>query len=83
LNKCDSLPGEIRKALNCPQKQRQKSNGYLKVFDRATRVTHLVPALLGGGGIIGGAERYAFEFRYIARVKPPMAHDRLDGAGHL
>src|SRR5947209_17561523 len=34
-------------------------------------VTHLVPALFGAGGIVGGAERYALEFaRHMARSVP-------------
>jgi glycosyltransferase involved in cell wall biosynthesis len=40
-------------------------------MNRAPRVTHLVPALFGGEGIIGGAERYAYELaRHMAHVTP-------------
>jgi len=35
------------------------------------RVVHMVPALFGPGGIVGGAERYALELaRYMADVTP-------------
>ena len=35
------------------------------------RVVHVVPALFGEGGIVGGAERYAFELaRHMADVVP-------------
>jgi glycosyltransferase involved in cell wall biosynthesis len=35
------------------------------------RVTHLVPALFGRGGVFGGGERYAFELaRHMAREVP-------------
>jgi glycosyltransferase involved in cell wall biosynthesis len=35
------------------------------------RVLHIVPALFGPAGIVGGAERYAFELaRHMARVTP-------------
>jgi glycosyltransferase involved in cell wall biosynthesis len=35
------------------------------------RVVHIVPALFGARGVVGGAERYAFELaRYMARVTP-------------
>lgn len=40
--------------------------------DRATRVVHIVPALFdSNGGVIGGAERYAFELaRHMASETP-------------
>jgi glycosyltransferase involved in cell wall biosynthesis len=35
------------------------------------RVVHIVPALFGPGGVVGGAERYAFELaRHMARLTP-------------
>jgi len=35
------------------------------------RVLHIVPALFGAQGVVGGAERYAFELaRHMARVTP-------------
>jgi glycosyltransferase involved in cell wall biosynthesis len=35
------------------------------------RVVHIVPALFGAEGVVGGAERYAFELaRHMARVTP-------------
>lgn len=35
------------------------------------RITHVVPALFGSGGVFGGAERYAFELsRHMSRVTP-------------
>jgi glycosyltransferase involved in cell wall biosynthesis len=35
------------------------------------RVLHIVPALFGAHGVVGGAERYAFELaRHMARVTP-------------
>jgi glycosyltransferase involved in cell wall biosynthesis len=35
------------------------------------RVVHIVPALFGAQGVVGGAERYAFELaRHMARVTP-------------
>lgn len=37
----------------------------------APRVLHLVPALFGSGGVVGGAERYAFELaRHMAEQVP-------------
>lgn len=36
-----------------------------------TRVVHVVPALFGPGGVVGGAERYALELaRHMAQVVP-------------
>lgn len=51
------------------------------------RVLHLVPALFGGGGVIGGAERYAFELaRHMAGEVPTRlltfgepAGEKVDG----
>ena len=37
----------------------------------APRVVHLVPALFGGDGTVGGAERYALELaRHMAEIVP-------------
>ena len=53
------------------------------------RVVHLVPALFGKGGIVGGAERYAFELaRAMADVVPTTlvtfgGADADDAAGPL
>ena len=39
--------------------------------DRQPRILHIVPALFGSKGILGGAERYALELaRYMADVAP-------------
>jgi glycosyltransferase involved in cell wall biosynthesis len=36
-----------------------------------SKILHIVPALFGGGGIVGGAERYALELaRHMAEVAP-------------
>jgi glycosyltransferase involved in cell wall biosynthesis len=38
-----------------------------------SRVVHIVPALFGARGVVGGAERYAFELaRHMARVTPTV-----------
>jgi glycosyltransferase involved in cell wall biosynthesis len=55
---------------------------------RAPRVLHVVPALFGGGGIIGGAERFVSELaRHMAGATPTtllcfgdVDEDRNDGA---
>ena len=37
------------------------------------RVVHIVPALFGARGVVGGAERYAFELaRHMATVTPTV-----------
>ncbi len=35
------------------------------------RVVHMVPAIFGKGGIVGGAERYAYELARTMRQKTP------------
>jgi glycosyltransferase involved in cell wall biosynthesis len=53
------------------------------------RVVHIVPALFGPGGIVGGAERYAFELaRHMAKSVPTTLvtfgeHNRHDTVGSL
>lgn len=53
------------------------------------KVLHLVPALFGPEGIVGGAERYAFELaRHMAERVPTRLvtfgdRDRSDTCGHL
>lgn len=42
-----------------------------RVGSDAPRVTHIVPALFGTDGVVGGAERYAFELaRHMAQTTP-------------
>ena len=58
-------------------------------LDSSPRVLHLVPALFGPGGIVGGAERYAFELaRHMAERVPTRLvafgdEDRRETAGRL
>jgi glycosyltransferase involved in cell wall biosynthesis len=53
------------------------------------RVVHIVPALFGRSGIVGGAERYAFELaRHMASAVPTTLitfgdHDREESVGKL
>jgi glycosyltransferase involved in cell wall biosynthesis len=55
----------------------------------APRVVHLVPALFGGDGMVGGAERYALELaRHMAEIVPTMLlsfgeHERNETVGAL
>lgn len=40
-------------------------------MNRASKILHVVPALFGAGGVVGGAERYAIELaRHMAEVAP-------------
>jgi glycosyltransferase involved in cell wall biosynthesis len=56
---------------------------------RTPRVVHLVPALFGADGVVGGAERYALELaRHMAEEVPTTlvtfgAHDRDEAIGRL
>lgn len=61
---CES-PGELFNS-------RSRSTIPVKAHTHSTRVLHIVPALFGAGdGILGGAERYAFELaRSMAEVVP-------------
>ena len=50
------------------------------------RVVHIVPALFGPGGVVGGAERYAFELaRHMARLTPTalVSFGDRDGDEHV
>jgi glycosyltransferase involved in cell wall biosynthesis len=57
--------------------------------NRPPHVLHLVPALFGSNGIVGGAERYAFELaRHMADLVPTTLvafgdHDRVERIGQL
>jgi glycosyltransferase involved in cell wall biosynthesis len=47
------------------------SSGAEREDGRRTRVVHVVPALFGKGGVVGGAERYALELaRHMADALP-------------
>jgi len=50
------------------------------------RVVHIVPAVFGPGGVVGGAERYAFELaRHMARLTPTalVSFGDRDGDEHV
>lgn len=57
--------------------------------DKSPRVLHLVPAIFGGDGTVGGAERYAFELaRHMAELVPTTLlsfgdRDRVETIGPL
>jgi alpha-maltose-1-phosphate synthase len=57
--------------------------------DKSPRVLHLVPAIFGGDGAVGGAERYAFELaRHMAELVPTTLlsfgdRDRVETIGPL
>lgn len=49
----------------------ERADGAANVKSRRVRVLHVVPALFGAGGVVGGAERYALELaRHMAEAVP-------------